>query len=80
MSEARITLDQLQPGQSATIRKVGGVGALRHRLMDMGLTGGTAVVVVKRSPLGDPVDYLVRGYHLSLRKAEAQLIEVILPA
>lgn len=79
MSDDKITLDQLQPGQSATIRKVGGAGALRHRLMDMGLIGGTPVVVVKRSPLGDPIDYLVRGYHLTLRKSEAQMIEVTLP-
>lgn len=80
MSDDKITLDQLQPGQTAAIYKVGGAGALRHRLMDMGLTRGTPVVVVKRSPLGDPIDYLVRGYHLTLRKSEAQMIEVTLPA
>lgn len=80
MTNDTTTLDQLQPGQSATIHKVGGAGALRHRLMDMGLTRGTLVVVVKRSPLGDPIDYLVRGYHLTLRKSEAQIIEVTLPA
>ena len=78
MNSDTTTLDQLQPGQSAVIHKVGGAGALRHRLMDMGLTRGAVVAVVKRSPLGDPIDYLVRGYHLTLRKSEAQLIEVIL--
>lgn len=70
------TLDQLKPGQSATVRRISGKGAVRRRLMDMGLTRGATISVVKASPLGDPVEYLVRSYHLSLRKAEAQLIEV----
>lgn len=70
------TLDQLAPGQSAKIKKINGKGAIRRRLLDMGLTNGTDIAVIKASPLGDPVEYLVRGYHLSLRKAEAALIEV----
>ncbi|MCS6843130.1 MAG: ferrous iron transport protein A [Caldilineales bacterium] len=70
------TLDQLLPGQSAQVRKVSGDGALRRRLMDMGLTAGTTVTVLKASPLGDPVEYRVRGYLLTLRKSEARLIEV----
>ena len=78
MNEANTTLDQLTPGQSAKVKKVGGKGAVRRRLMDMGITSGVQISVVKASPLGDPVDYLVRGYHLSLRKAEAQMIEVTL--
>ncbi|MAT98418.1 MAG: ferrous iron transport protein A [Anaerolineaceae bacterium] len=78
MDEAKTTLDQLTPGQSAKVKKVGGKGAVRRRLMDMGITSGIEIAVVKASPLGDPVDYLVRGYHLSLRKAEAQMIEVVL--
>jgi ferrous iron transport protein A len=78
MDEAKTTLDQLTPGQSAKVKKVGGKGAVRRRLMDMGITSGVQISVVKASPLGDPVDYLVRGYHLSLRKAEAQMIEVVL--
>ena len=78
MSETNTTLDQLNPGQSAKLKKIHGKGAVRRRLMDMGLTRGVEISVVKTSPLGDPVDYLVRGYHLSLRKAEAQMIEVIL--
>ena len=77
MDDLKTTLDQLTPGQSAKVKKVGGKGAIRRRLMDMGITSGVQISVVKASPLGDPVDYLVRGYHLSLRKAEAQLIEVV---
>lgn len=71
-----MTLDQLQAGQPATIRKVAGEGAVRRRLMDMGLIRGAAIEMVKAAPMGDPVDYLVRGYHLSLRKSEAKLVEV----
>jgi ferrous iron transport protein A len=71
-----ITLSQLTPGQSAKIKKINGKGAIRRRLLDMGLTNGTDIAVIKTSPLGDPVEYLVRGYHLSLRKAEAEMIEV----
>jgi ferrous iron transport protein A len=70
------TLDQLSEGESGIIRKVGGKGALRRRLMDMGLTSGVPVKMIKTSPLGDPVEYKVRGYHLSLRKSEAVSIEV----
>ena len=78
MNEENVTLDQLNPGQSAQVKKIHGQGAVRRRLMEMGLTRGVQIDVVKASPLGDPVDYRVRGYHLSLRKAEAQLIEVII--
>ena len=70
------TLDQLTPGQSAKIKKVGGKGPVRRRLMDMGMINGTDVVMIKSSPLGDPVEYKIRGYSLSLRKSEAQMIEV----
>lgn len=72
------TLDKLTPGQSATIKKVGGEGAVRRRLMDMGVTSGTEIAMVKASPLGDPVEYKMRGYSLSLRKSEAEMIEVTL--
>lgn len=78
MNNENVTLDQLNPGQSAKVKKIHGKGAVRHRLMEMGLTRGVEISVVKASPLGDPVDYLVRGYHLSLRKVEAQMIEVII--
>lgn len=78
MTEDKTTLDQLDPGQSAKVKKIGGEGSIRRRLMDMGITSGVQIDVVKPSPLGDPVEYRVRGYYLSLRKSEAQLIEVTL--
>jgi len=71
-----MTLSQLASGQSATVRKISGKGALRRRLMDMGLVRGVSIERLKAAPMGDPVEYLVRGYHLSLRKAEAELVEV----
>jgi ferrous iron transport protein A len=71
-----MTLDQLTTGQAATVRKIGGKGAVRRRLMDMGLTRGSTIAHVKAAPMGDPVEYLVRGYHLSLRKSEAQMVEI----
>jgi ferrous iron transport protein A len=78
MMTNKITLDQLIPGQAATVAKVGGKGPVRRRLMDMGVINGTLIVMVKTSPLGDPVEYKMRGYHLSLRKSEAKMIEVTL--
>ena len=75
MTETKMTLNRLAPGQSARVEKVGGEGAVRRRLMDMGIVRGTEIAVVKVSPMGDPVEYRVRGYHLSLRQSEAQLIE-----
>ncbi len=71
-----MTLAELETGKEATIRKIGGKGAIRRRLMDMGLVRGVSIERVKAAPMGDPVEYLVRGYHLSLRKAEAELVEV----
>lgn len=73
---AILTLDQLAPGESGRIFKVNGSGAVRRRLVDMGLTTGAVIVMVKLSPLGDPVEYRLRGYHLTLRKSEAKTIEV----
>lgn len=76
MTDVKTTLDQLSPGQSARVKRIGGAGATRRRLMDMGITSGVEIAVIKTSPFGDPVEYLLRGYHLSLRKSEAQMIEV----
>lgn len=70
------TLNQLTEGNHAVITRLTGQGAVRRRMMDMGITPGTKIEMIKASPLGDPVEYLVRGYHLSLRRAEAQMIEI----
>lgn len=63
-------------GATVTVRKIEGEGATRRRIMDMGLTRGAEVYVRKVAPLGDPIEVTVRGYELSLRKADAELIEV----
>ncbi len=63
-------------GQSVSVVKIHGEGAVRRRIMDMGITKGTKVFVRKVAPFGDPVEVTVRGYELSLRKEDAQMIEV----
>ncbi len=70
------SLDQLKPGERATIVKVGGQGPVRRRILDMGVVKGTEIEVVRVAPLGDPVEFLIKGYNLSLRKSEAQEIQV----
>ena len=70
------TLRELPLKKSARIVRVHGEGALKRRLMDMGLTRGTTVAVKKVAPLGDPIEVTVRGYELSLRKDDATLIEI----
>lgn len=70
------TLKHLKPSEKATIIKLAGQGALRRRLCDMGLTPGTDILLRKMAPLGDPIEITVRGYELSLRKAEADLVIV----
>ena len=71
-----MTLDQLPVGQSGTITAVGGEGPLRCRLLDMGLIPGTAVTVRKVAPMGSPMELRLRGYELTLRKADAANITV----
>ena len=71
-----MTLDELKIGQTGTITAVRGEGALRLRLLDMGLIPKTKVTMVKMAPLGDPMELNVRGYELSVRKGDAQMIEV----
>lgn len=71
-----MTLDELMNGQPATIRRIGGKGAVRRRLMDMGLVRGASIERIKPAPLGDPVEYRVLDYRLSLRKSEAQMVEI----
>ena len=70
------TLKDIRISKSATVVKLHGEGALKRRIMDMGITKGTTVTVRKVAPLGDPMEITVRGYELSLRKADAELIEV----
>ena len=70
------TLRDVKIGETAVIEKLHGEGALKRRIMDMGLTRGTQVHVRKVAPLGDPMELTVRGYELSVRKADAELIEV----
>ncbi len=70
------TLKELKVGKSATVVKVHGDGAVRRRIMDMGVTKNVRVYVRKVAPLGDPIEINLRGYELSLRKADAEMIEI----
>ena len=70
------TLRDAKIGETVKVVKLHGEGAIKRRIMDMGLTKGTEVYVRKVAPLGDPVEVTVRGYELSLRKADAEMIEV----
>ncbi len=72
-----MTLDKLPVGKSGVITAVGGEGALRCRLLDMGLIPRTSVTVHKIAPLGDPVELFLRGYSLTIRRDDAALIEII---
>ena len=71
------TLKQAKVGDTVTIVKLHGEGAVKRRIMDMGLTKGTEVTVRKVAPLGDPIEVTVRGYELSIRKADAEMVEVL---
>ena len=70
------TLKDVKVGQKAVVVKVHGEGALKRRIMDMGITKGVEIFVRKTAPLGDPIEVTVRGYELSLRKMDCQNIEV----
>ena len=70
------TLREVKIGETATVIKLHGEGAVKRRIMDMGLTKGTQVRVRKVAPLGDPIEVTVRGYELSIRKADAEIIEI----
>ena len=70
------TLKNVAVGQTVTVKKPTGEGPVKRRIMDMGITKGVEIYVRKVAPLGDPVEVTVRGYELSLRKADAEMIEV----
>ena len=70
------TLKDVQVGESATVVRLHGEGAVKRRIMDMGITKGVEIYVRKVAPLGDPMELTVRGYELSVRKADAEMIEV----
>ncbi|MBE6002587.1 ferrous iron transport protein A [Oribacterium sp. C9] len=70
------TLRDIPVGQSSTVLKIHGEGALKRRIMDMGITKGTDVFVRKVAPLGDPIEITVRGYELSIRKDDADILEM----
>jgi len=72
-----MTLKEVKPGATVKVVKIAGEGAIKRRIMDMGLTKGVEVFVRKVAPLGDPVEITVRGYELSVRKADAELVEVM---
>lgn len=71
-----MTLKEVKCGETVTVKKLSGDGPVRRRIMDMGITKGIPVYVRKVAPLGDPVEVTVRGYELSLRKTDADMIEV----
>ena len=70
------TLRDARIGDTVTVRRLTGTGAVKRRIMDMGITKGTPVFIRKVAPLGDPIEVTVRGYELSLRKADAEMILV----
>lgn len=70
------TLRDVKVGETAAVVKLHGEGAVKRRIMDMGITRGTSLKVRKVAPLGDPIEITVRGYELSIRKADAEMIEV----
>ena len=70
------TLKDVPVGESATIIKIHGEGKVKRRIMDMGISKGTEVFVRKVAPLGDPIEITVRGYELSIRKADAEILEI----
>ena len=71
-----MTLREVQVGQSAKVVKLHGTGPVKRRIMDMGITKGQTIHVIRVAPLGDPMEITVRNYELSVRKADAEMIEV----
>lgn len=71
------TLREAKIGETVKVAKLNGAGAIKHRIMDMGITKGVEIYIRKVAPLGDPIEVTVRGYELSLRKADAEMIELV---
>ena len=71
------TLKDARVGDTVTVERLHGEGAVKRRIMDMGITKGVDVFVRKVAPLGDPIEVTVRGYELSLRKADAEMVEIL---
>ena len=71
-----MTLKDVEVGDKVTVLKLTGTGAIKRRIMDMGITKGVEIHVIRLAPLGDPIEITVRGYELSIRKADAEMIEV----
>ena len=71
-----MTLREVNPGNKVKVQKLTGTGPVKRRIMDMGITKGAEIYVRKTAPFGDPIEVTVRGYELSLRKADAEMIEV----
>lgn len=71
------TLREAKIGETVKVAKLNGAGAIKRRIMDMGITNGVEIYIRKVAPLGDPIEVTVRGYELSLRKADAEMIELV---
>lgn len=71
------TLKEAKIGETVTVARLNGEGAVKRRIMDMGITKGVTIYIRKVAPLGDPIEVTVRGYELSLRKADAEMIELV---
>ena len=71
-----ISLNQMKAGEQGEVKDLKGKGEICHRLSEMGITRGTQVEVIRFAPMGDPIDIMIRGYHLSLRRQEAEAIQV----
>lgn len=71
------TLRNAKVGETVTVKRLNGAGAVKRRIMDMGITKGVDIYIRKVAPLGDPIEVTVRGYELSLRKADAEMIETV---
>ncbi len=75
-NKTETTLDQMEPESKGRVVRVAGAGGARRRILDMGVVPGAEIEVIRRAPLGDPIEFRVKGYNLSFRRSEAKLISV----